>query len=103
GDVVGAWEKEMWEYFGALYKNCNKGIKGRGKDRRISNNNNAGAAALPKMEDASRRGSYASSASDSAVSLGEPGGVVELALDHSSSWTGLLHTEENMFGGGGAQ
>ena len=37
GDVVESWEKEMWEYFGGLYKNCNKGIKGRGKDRRISN------------------------------------------------------------------
>ena len=36
GDVVDEWEKEMWEYFGSLYKNCNKGIKGRGKDRRIS-------------------------------------------------------------------
>lgn len=36
GDVVDSWEKEMWEYFGNLYKNCNKGIKGRGKDRRIS-------------------------------------------------------------------
>ena len=37
GDVVDSWEKEMWEYFGGLYKNCNKGIKGRGKDRRINN------------------------------------------------------------------
>ncbi|USW51557.1 Putative Zinc finger C2H2-type [Septoria linicola] len=36
GDVVDAWDKEMWEYFAGLYKNCNKGIKGRGKDRRIS-------------------------------------------------------------------
>lgn len=36
GDVVESWEKEMWEYFGELYKNCNRGIKGRGKDRRIS-------------------------------------------------------------------
>ncbi|SMY27003.1 unnamed protein product [Zymoseptoria tritici ST99CH_1A5] len=36
GDVVDSWEKEMWEYFVNLYKNCNKGIKGRGKDRRIS-------------------------------------------------------------------
>lgn len=36
GDVVDRWEKEMWEYFGALYRNANKGIKGRGKDRRIS-------------------------------------------------------------------
>lgn len=30
------WELEMWQYFMNLYKNCNKGIKGRGKDRRIS-------------------------------------------------------------------
>lgn len=37
GDVVEEWEKAMWEYFLGLYKNCNKGIKGRGKDRRISN------------------------------------------------------------------
>ena len=37
GDVVEAWEKEMWEYFVNLYRNCNKGIKGRGKDRRIRN------------------------------------------------------------------
>ncbi|KAK5167354.1 DNA-binding transcription factor [Saxophila tyrrhenica] len=36
GDVVQTWEKELWEYFGGLYKNCNKGIKGRGKDRKIS-------------------------------------------------------------------
>jgi uncharacterized Zn-finger protein len=36
GDLVAEWEKEMWEYFSGLYKNCNKGIKGRGKDRRIS-------------------------------------------------------------------
>lgn len=26
----------MFEYFGQLYKHANKGIKGRGKDRRIS-------------------------------------------------------------------
>jgi len=28
-------EKELWEYFATLYKNCNKGIKGRGKHRRV--------------------------------------------------------------------
>ncbi|KMU89231.1 hypothetical protein CIHG_06901 [Coccidioides immitis H538.4] len=27
---------ELWEYFATLYKNSNKGIKGRGKDRRVS-------------------------------------------------------------------
>ncbi|KAF2128444.1 zinc finger protein-like protein OZF [Dothidotthia symphoricarpi CBS 119687] len=29
-------DKALWEYFASLYKNSNKGIKGRGKDRRIS-------------------------------------------------------------------
>ncbi len=35
GDAVSATDKELWEYFATLYKNSNKGIKGRGKDRRI--------------------------------------------------------------------
>ena len=35
GDTVSAVDKDLWEYFAALYKNSNKGIKGRGKDRRI--------------------------------------------------------------------
>ncbi|KAH8431229.1 DNA-binding transcription factor [Aspergillus melleus] len=29
-------DRKLWEYFATLYKNSNKGIKGRGKDRRIS-------------------------------------------------------------------
>ena len=33
--VSGA-DKEMWEYFSTHYKHSNKGIKGRGKDRRVS-------------------------------------------------------------------
>jgi hypothetical protein len=36
GDCVSHVDKELWEYFASLYKNSNKGIKGRGKDRRIS-------------------------------------------------------------------
>jgi hypothetical protein len=36
GDYVSQADKELWEYFASLYKNSNKGIKGRGKDRRIS-------------------------------------------------------------------
>ncbi|KAF1939328.1 zinc finger protein OZF [Clathrospora elynae] len=36
GDWVSQEDKELWEYFASLYKNSNKGIKGRGKDRRIS-------------------------------------------------------------------
>lgn len=36
GDWVSNEDKDLWEYFASLYKNSNKGIKGRGKDRRIS-------------------------------------------------------------------
>ena len=64
GDVVSSWEKEMWEYFGSLYKNCNKGIKGRGKDRRISNTGLAMHSSPDlKDEDDSRRNSYVSMSS----------------------------------------
>jgi hypothetical protein len=34
--MVNPHDKELFEYFASLYKNSNKGIKGRGKDRRIS-------------------------------------------------------------------
>jgi uncharacterized Zn-finger protein len=37
GDVVEEWERAMWEYFVGLYKHCNQGIKGRGKERRVGN------------------------------------------------------------------
>lgn len=33
---MSAQDRKLWEYFATLYKNSNKGIKGRGKDRRIS-------------------------------------------------------------------
>lgn len=38
GDIVPAADKEIWEYFAKLYKNSNKGIKGRGKDRKVGPN-----------------------------------------------------------------
>ncbi|KAI9790348.1 MAG: hypothetical protein M1816_005166 [Peltula sp. TS41687] len=36
GDPVTPADRELWEYFATLYKNSNKGIKGRGKDRKIA-------------------------------------------------------------------
>lgn len=36
GDTVPAADKDLWEYFSDLYKNSNKGIKGRGKGRKIA-------------------------------------------------------------------
>lgn len=35
-DRMSPQDAELWEYFAMLYKNSNKGIKGRGKDRRVS-------------------------------------------------------------------
>jgi len=35
GEAISETDKDLWEYFSSLYKNSNKGIKGRGKDRRI--------------------------------------------------------------------
>lgn len=35
GESMSEGDKELWEYFSTLYKNSNKGIKGRGKDRRM--------------------------------------------------------------------
>ncbi|THY96656.1 hypothetical protein D6C92_03790 [Aureobasidium pullulans] len=63
GDHVSTWEKVMWEYFTGLYKNCNKGIKGRGKDRRIST---TGLGLKFENDDLdTRRNSYASVSSAS--------------------------------------
>ncbi|PGH13191.1 hypothetical protein AJ80_06437 [Polytolypa hystricis UAMH7299] len=57
-------ERELWEYFSDLYKHSNKGIKGRGKDRRVSS-----MAAGPKRsrmsDDGSSSGSTHSSSSSS--------------------------------------
>jgi len=33
---MGPEERELWEYFRDLYKNSNKGIKGRGKGRKVA-------------------------------------------------------------------
>lgn len=62
----------MWVYFANLYKNSNKGIKGRGKDRRIGAVQRSAAsdehmrrmASLESEEDIhSHRGSYEDSMS----------------------------------------
>ena len=67
GDPVTAQDKELWEYFATLYKNSNKGIKGRGKDRRISAIFKAGSGAGVKQERCDRSGS-----SDSSTIGGQP-------------------------------
>lgn len=71
GDVVDSWEKEMWEYFGGLYKNCNKGIKGRGKDRRISNTSSSPTSAGPRRDSVTSAESLLSSAVQGQSSLAQ--------------------------------
>ncbi|GMG15647.1 unnamed protein product [Aspergillus oryzae] len=41
-DPMSPQDRKLWEYFATLYKNSNKGIKGRGKDRRISPTSRSG-------------------------------------------------------------
>ena len=73
GDSVTIQDKELWEYFASLYKNSNKGIKGRGKDRRIwtvpssnastssyTSNNPGNNGNLSQDDRSSRSSSYAS-------------------------------------------
>ncbi|KAH6684487.1 putative asparagine-rich zinc finger protein AZF1 [Halenospora varia] len=49
GDIVHAADKELWEYFANLYKNSNKGIKGRGKDRKVGSNSMAMTSSMRSM------------------------------------------------------
>jgi hypothetical protein len=59
GDTFRASEKELWEYFAILYKNSNKGIKGRGKDRKVgSNNSPAMNSGMKNLGVGGGRGSY---------------------------------------------
>lgn len=76
GDVVSSWEKDMWEYFGSLYKNCNKGIKGRGKDRRISNTSSLDGTFV-KEEDCLRKSSYCSTISPESGSSATTGAIMQ--------------------------
>lgn len=74
GDWVSKEDKELWEYFASLYKNSNKGIKGRGKDRRIS--------AVPSSA-ASHAPSYAALPMTS-IPQGYPGSFHQNSSDRSS-------------------
>lgn len=61
GDSVSAMDKDLWEYFATLYKNSNKGIKGRGKDRRIFATTRSGEDEDDSKEHDSRRSRSCSS------------------------------------------
>ncbi|KAL4818186.1 hypothetical protein BDW67DRAFT_13700 [Aspergillus spinulosporus] len=75
GEHMSPQDRKLWEYFAGLYKNSNKGIKGRGKDRRISpsSKTNVGAdgSRRPSADDQARRGSYEDSVYTGASSSDE--------------------------------
>ncbi|KAI9810966.1 MAG: hypothetical protein M1827_005697 [Pycnora praestabilis] len=71
GDPVSVADKELWEYFANLYKNSNKGIKGRGKDRRISS---ASDGAKSVRSESDRRGDRSASSMSSSCSSSQHGG-----------------------------
>ncbi|KAA8643188.1 uncharacterized protein ATNIH1004_009950 [Aspergillus tanneri] len=63
GESMNPEDRKLWEYFATLYKNSNKGIKGRGKDRRISptSKSDPGFEARRRLDDGEdkiRRGSF---------------------------------------------
>jgi hypothetical protein len=76
GEHMNPHDRELWEYFAKLYKNSNKGIKGRGKDRRISPSSKSDHTADGRRrsgndDKAARRGSYEDSVYTGASSSDE--------------------------------
>ncbi|KAI9796818.1 MAG: hypothetical protein M1833_005961 [Piccolia ochrophora] len=100
GDPMSHADRDLWTYFASLYKNSNKGIKGRGKDRKI-----AGSSASVKSEagyNARASGSPSSSrsyqsqhdgtdfhASELEAADSNPAGT---AYDHRAQTLGYDHT-----------
>ena len=76
---MSAADKELWQYFATLYKNSNKGIKGRGKDRKISGKNSTDA-----LHDDMRTGSPTSSQSSHSHNGAYGFQQAELDLDEES-------------------
>ncbi|KAL2809014.1 hypothetical protein BJX63DRAFT_373435 [Aspergillus granulosus] len=75
GEHMNPQDRKLWEYFATLYKNSNKGIKGRGKDRRISpsskSDHTADGRRRSSNDDKARRGSYEDSVYTGASSSDE--------------------------------
>ncbi|KAL4871970.1 hypothetical protein BDV12DRAFT_162780 [Aspergillus spectabilis] len=73
GEHMNPQDRKLWEYFARLYKNSNKGIKGRGKDRRISPSSKSESNGRPRSsaDEKVRRGSYEDSVYTGASSSDE--------------------------------
>lgn len=76
GDAISSADRELWEYFATLYKNSNKGIKGRGKDRRIFT--------VSQSSSEAKQGDRSASSSSSAESEMFDGGKKDETSSNSS-------------------
>jgi hypothetical protein len=85
-DKITSADKELWEYFAALYKNSNKGIKERGKDRRVGLITQYTLPTYPASP------SYASSSSSSLSSAYTPQPKFELRQTYI-----ITHTHNPIF------
>ena len=81
-------DKDLWEYFSELYKNSNKGIKGRGKGRKIAA---MPTSASPKID----HGRMSTSAGSSSKSLPREDSVVAQSEEEEESGEESVEEEEN--------
>lgn len=95
GDTVSERDKELWEYFASLYKNSNKGIKGRGKDRRISAMSGISIGQSNSYGDSRVFSSGGGSSSGSSSSTNHGGTGVSGTTDQVTSTAASLAESEN--------
>ncbi|MCJ1312772.1 hypothetical protein MMC25_006448 [Agyrium rufum] len=98
GNEVSEQDRDLWEYFSTLYKNSNKGIKGRGKDRRISTVSAPASTNYPVPQSTSlptpTSASSISMPMVSAAALAPP--TRTMTVDGSYDPTGTQHRLSNM-------
>ncbi len=95
GDSVSAMDKDLWEYFATLYKNSNKGIKGRGKDRRIFATTSRGEEDDDSKDDSRRSRSCSSDVCSHDTSDQGSDGANRGDKDDSSASSGLDNDDQD--------
>ena len=81
-------DKDLWEYFSELYKNSNKGIKGRGKGRKI--------AAMPaSISPRTEQETMIAGATSTGKRLSHEGSAVGQSEEEEESSEGSVEEEEN--------
>lgn len=88
-------DRGLWEYFATLYKNSNKGIKGRGKDRRI-NSSGSSSSSLSGSVSGSAAGSGTAKSVFPGHSQGEDLRLQRVFEDSSTCYTGSEGDEEEL-------